>query len=81
MKGLALGFAMIVGATAAASLSASAAPATHAPTQVAAWCAVTNLGTENCHYITEAQCVNSVRGVGGFCRMTADASGLIRRLV
>lgn len=81
MKVLALRLAMIMGVTAVTGLSVSAAPNAPAPIQVAAWCAVTNLGTENCHFTSQAQCALSVSGVGGICRMAADATGLIRRLV
>ena len=75
MKGLALRFATVVGVTIASGLSVSAATTAPSPTQVAAgWCAVTNLGSENCGFTTQAQCAASVSGVGGFCRMYASAA-------
>jgi hypothetical protein len=33
------------------------------------WCAIYNMGewASSCSFVTEDQCWNSVRGVGGFC--------------
>jgi Protein of unknown function (DUF3551) len=34
------------------------------------WCAIYRGGSENCHFTTQAQCLATVSGQGGFCRMS-----------
>jgi hypothetical protein len=43
-----------------------------APAQ-AIWCANYNSGARNCGFSTQAQCLVTVSGVGGFCSVTSDA--------
>ena len=81
MKSMALRLAIAAGVTLVASLSAASAATTpHQSTRISAWCAVTNLGSENCGFSTQAQCQSAVSGLGGFCRMTASVTEQRSRL-
>lgn len=46
----------------------ASAMAVRAPAQGHHWCAVYSNGSENCGFVSQAQCAASVSG-GGFCRM------------
>jgi hypothetical protein len=50
-------------------LFAAIAFGTAAQAQNYPWCAIYNMGewASSCSFVTENQCWNSVRGVGGFC--------------
>jgi Protein of unknown function (DUF3551) len=47
----------------------SAAMSSSAQAQNYPWCAVLNMGDAayNCGFVTVQQCMDSVRGIGGFC--------------
>jgi Protein of unknown function (DUF3551) len=60
MKFLLLTMGLVAGALAVSS---------SAQAQSYPWCAVLNMGdmSYNCGFLTEQQCMASVRGIGGFC--------------
>ncbi len=79
MKGTTFGFAAVLVVATAGGLSSTAATAIHGSGKLAEWCAVTNLGTENCQFSTQAQCASAISGVGGFCRMSGYGTEPSRR--
>jgi Protein of unknown function (DUF3551) len=50
-------------------LVGAVALSTGAQAQNYPWCAIYNMGewASSCSFVTENQCWNSVRGIGGFC--------------
>jgi Protein of unknown function (DUF3551) len=50
-------------------VASSAAMSSSAQAQNYPWCAVLNMGDAayNCGFVTVQQCMDSVRGIGGFC--------------
>jgi uncharacterized membrane protein len=61
----------LLAAGALSGMYLAAAPAvTPAAAMEYAWCAVHRNGSENCGFVSEAQCNNTVSGIGGFCRQS-----------
>lgn len=50
-------------------LAGAAGIGSRAQAQNYPWCAIYNMGewASSCSFVTENQCWNSVRGIGGFC--------------
>jgi hypothetical protein len=70
MKGMVIGLSLAVCLVPAMIPGVASAMAVRAPAQGHHWCAVYSNGSENCGFATHAQCMSTVNGSSGFCRMT-----------
>jgi uncharacterized protein DUF3551 len=58
-------------------VAGSVAMSSSAQAQNYPWCAVLNMGDAayNCGFVTVQQCIESVRGIGGFCMRNTTYRG------
>ena len=79
MKGMLVRGAVAAGLLSAVMLAALGSATPRAAAAGGVWCVVSNTGSENCGFMTMAQCSASASGFGGFCRMISDEAPTSRR--